>query len=109
MNLLSDNYETSESIKEVFLKQFQLLTPKQQKIWRYLRDYSISWRNVMPSQSDIAKEIGCCRDTVIKSIKLFENRKWISSLNRPYNTKIYFLNEILTLIKPSEYSLGGKK
>jgi hypothetical protein len=58
-------------VREDFLDTFQLLTPKQKKIWCYLQSMAKNLRVVFPGQGTIAKAVGCGRETVIETIKKF--------------------------------------
>lgn len=78
-------------IVEDFLNTFQLLTPKQQKIWRYLQSFARHYRNVFPSQKKIAEACKCHRDTVIQTIKKFKSLGWLGVMKRAYTSCVYFL------------------
>lgn len=97
--LLSNTYEAEQNsdfeLTEKFLNTFQLLSVKQQKIWQLLQWYSTHYRNVFPSHATIAEKVGCCRDTVIETIKKFRQWGWICALKRCYRSNVYFLQECL--------------
>ncbi len=84
-----------EELVENFLNTFHLLTPKQQKIWRYLQSFAKHYRAVFPSQSKIAKACQCHRETVIEAIKKFKSFGWLSVVRRAYTSCVYFLIENL--------------
>lgn len=84
-----------EELTENFLNTFQLLSEKQKKIWQILRWYAINYRQVFPSHAKIAQQVGCCRDTVIKALKLFESNGWLCSTWRCYRSKVYYLIDFL--------------
>lgn len=97
--LTSNTYELSknsdEEIKEYFLNSFQLLSTKQKKIWQLLQWYSTHYRNCFPSHAKIAEQVGCCRDTVIESIKKFQEWGWLYSMKRCYRSSVYFIRDCL--------------
>jgi len=86
--------EEQETI-EHFLNTFQNLSLKQKKIWQLLHWYSTHYRNVFPSHATIAEKVGCCRDTVINSIKLFTQNKWLVSIKRCFRSSQYFMCDFL--------------
>ena len=87
-----------ESVKENFLNTFQLLSRKQQKIWRYIQWYAQHYRQVFPSHATIAEAVGCCRDTVIETIKKFSQWRWLGTMKRCFRTNLYFIaNELIDL------------
>lgn len=88
--------QTAGNLKEDFLNLFQLLTPKQQRIWRCLHWFSKNFRQVFPSHAKLAKVVGCCRDTVIEAIKKFAELGWIGSFKRCYRSNLYFVPETLS-------------
>ena len=86
------------NIKESFLNTFQLLSPKQQKIWRYIQWYAQGFRQVFPSQKTIAESVGCHRETVIEAIKKFCQLGWLGSFRRCFRSNLYFLtNELVNI------------
>ena len=99
---VSANYESTfvsdEELLENFLNTFQLLTPKQQKIWRVIQWYSQTYRAVFPSHSTIAKKVGCHRDTVIQTMKKFKEWGWLVSAKRCFRSCVYLVSEVLKKI-----------
>lgn len=86
---------TSSSIKEIFLNNFQLLSQKQQKIWRYIQWYAQRYRQVFPAHQTIAQAVGCHRDTVIETIKKFNQMGWLGILKRCFRSNLYFIADVL--------------
>ncbi len=87
-----------ESIKEIFLNTFQLLSLKQQKIWRYIQWYAQRYRHVFPAHQTIAEAVECHRDTVIQAIKKFSQMGWLGSIKRCFRSNLYFIaNELINL------------
>lgn len=96
------------SIKENFLNTFQLLSPKQQKIWRYIQGYAKRYRHVFPSHTTIATDVNCCRDTVIQAIKKFCQLGWLGSIKRCFRSNLYFVADDLKNIdttNPSSFKV----
>ena len=85
----------SHQVREDFLDTFQLLTPKQKKIWCYLQSMAKNLRVVFPGQGTIAKAVGCCRETVIETIKKFVEAGWMQIIKRFWRSHTYFVNEQL--------------
>lgn len=82
-------------VREDFLDTFQLLTPKQKKIWCYLQSMAKNLRVVFPGQGTIAKAVGCCRETVVETIKKFVEAGWLQIIKRFWRSHVYFVNEQL--------------
>lgn len=85
----------SMDVRESFLNFFQLMTPKQQKIWKSIQWYAKNFRHVFPSHAKIAEFAGCCRDTVIAALKKFSELGWIGFIKRCFRSNLYFMNEEL--------------
>lgn len=85
-------------LREQFLNTFQLLTPKQQRVWRYLQSFTKQYRNVYPSHQNIAKACDCHRDTVIQAINRFKKLGWLGVIKRAYRSCVYFLVDELVQI-----------
>lgn len=92
-----------------FLNNFQLLTPKQQKVWRYLQSYAKHYRNVFPSHAKIAEACTCHRDTVIEAIKKFKNMGWLRYVKRAYTSCVYYLADVLVCINTLNSQTFEKK
>jgi hypothetical protein len=86
------------NLRENFLNTFQLLSPKQQKIWRYLQYCSNTIRQVFPSQQTIANKCGCHRSTVNVTIGKFFQWGWLVKKKRCYRSNVYFVNDELKAI-----------
>ena len=84
-----------DPVVESFLDSFQLLTPKQQKIWRYLQTMAQKFRNVFPSHATIAESVGCHRETVIEAIKKFNEWGWLGQIKRFWRSTSYYLHDAL--------------
>ena len=80
-------------IKENFLNTFELLSRKQQKIWRYLQKYSQENVNVFPLHREIARKCKCHRDTVVIATNKFKLFKWLRVVKRAYSSNLYFIAE----------------
>lgn len=89
---------SDSELLENFLNTFQLLSPKQQKIWRVLQWYSLNYRHVFPSHETIAKKVGCHRDTVIQAIKKFCKLGWIGLAKRCFRSCMYYMADVLKKI-----------
>lgn len=76
---------------ESFSENFFSLTPKQQRIWKYLQFMARKHAAVFPSQSTIAKACSCHRDTVIEAIKRFVRIGWLKKVKRGYTSCVYLL------------------
>lgn len=76
---------------ESFSENFFSLTPKQQRIWKYLQFMARKHAAVFPSQSTIAKACSCHRDTVIEAIKQFVRLGWLEKVKRGYTSCVYLL------------------
>lgn len=83
-----------QSVSE-FKKTFFTLSPNQQKIFRYLHWFCQSHHVVKPSQRHIAETVGCSRDTVIQTIKLFIKFNWLTTIKKAWRTCIYIVSESL--------------
>ena len=90
--------ESLGNLREDFLNIFQLLTPKQQKIWRLLHWYARNYRLVFPSHERLAQNAGCCRDTVIEALKKFASMGWLGSIKRCFRSSLYFVPDALSSI-----------
>ncbi len=87
-----------QKIVEHFKNVFNRLSQIQKKIFKYLHWFCRTYRTVKPSQSHIAKEVGCCRDTVVQAIKLFEKHGWIVKIKQPWKTCVYIVKEMFLLL-----------
>lgn len=76
---------------ESFSENFLSLTPKQQRIWKYLQFMARKHAAVFPSQSTIAKACSCHRETVIDAIKQFVKLGWLKKIKRGYTSCVYLL------------------
>lgn len=85
----------SNQLIESFLDTFQLLTPSQKRIWRYLQAMAKHCRHVFPSQETIAKKCGCTRRTVCAAIKKFSELGWISAFRRGFQSCVYWVKKAL--------------
>lgn len=81
-----------------FLVDFQVLTPFQKNIFKYLHFLAKKFKWVYPGISRIANHVGSCTRTVKRALATFRKLGWLCTLKKGYSSNNYFINdEIISL------------
>lgn len=86
----------------VFQDTYQLLSPKQQKIWNVIQHFCKTYRNAFPSLSKIAELAGCSIRTVCTAINKFKKFGWLESTKRCFRSCLYYIKEQLLYINTKD-------
>jgi hypothetical protein len=94
--------------QENFLIIFDGLSYQQKEIWQLLCWFNKHCYVTRPSQTTIARMVGCCRDTVIEAIKKFKEFGWMATIKKAYQTLIYFISDNLLKLDTKDRNIFKK-
>jgi hypothetical protein len=91
-----------------FLISFEMLSYHQKQIWQLLCWFNKHCYVTRPSQSTIARMVGCCRDTVIEAVKKFLSYGWMSTIKKAYQSLLYFISDNLLKLDTKDRNIFRK-